>query len=158
MGAYEYPAIPGDLDNDGQVGSSDLDVIRANWGQTVPPWSFADGDPSGDGMVGGADLDVIRANWGGSVPTATVLPAEFGAKSSPGDSVYGPVDRNESATAQQRAVDAVFVGRRVLAEAAWREEIDGLRERKQTKTASPPSMPRFFSGNANNPACAPNYT
>ena len=39
IGAYEFfaiPAIPGDLNSDGFVGTPDLDIVRANWGQSVP--------------------------------------------------------------------------------------------------------------------------
>ncbi len=62
-GSGEDP-LPGDLNGDGYVNSSDLDVVRANWGRTVPQGDLGMGDPSGDGIVGGADLDIIRANWG----------------------------------------------------------------------------------------------
>ena len=61
---------PGDLNGDLMVGSSDLDIIRANWGQYVTPGDLLAGDPSGDGYVGSQDLDFIRANWGQSLPAA----------------------------------------------------------------------------------------
>ena len=70
----EAPALPGDLDGDGLVGSSDLDVVRANWGASVPAGDIAQGDPSGDGHVGSADLDIIRANWGSTAPSAVPEP------------------------------------------------------------------------------------
>ena len=70
----EAPAIPGDLDGDGFVGSSDLDIVRGNWGQSVTPGDIASGDPSGDGLVGSADLDVVRANWGQTAPSAVPEP------------------------------------------------------------------------------------
>ncbi len=47
MGVYErfvQPAFPADLNGDGFVGSADLDIVRANWGRTVLPWSLLDGD------------------------------------------------------------------------------------------------------------------
>jgi hypothetical protein len=69
--------IPGDLDGDGFVGSSDLDIVRANWGQTVPAGSLAQGDPSEDGLVGSADLDIVRANWGRSTAAAVPEPVGF---------------------------------------------------------------------------------
>ena len=56
--------IPGDLDDDGFVGADDLDIVRANWGQTVLPGNLDMGDADGDGAIGGGDLDVVRANWG----------------------------------------------------------------------------------------------
>ena len=65
--------IEGDLDGDGMVGGSDLDIVRGAWGQNVT--GAAQGDPSGDGVVGGADLDIIRANWGN---TAAAVPEPAG--------------------------------------------------------------------------------
>lgn len=67
--------IVGDLNGDGSVGSADLDIVRAHWGQDVPPGSFAHGDASGDGAVGSADLDIIRARWGNTSPSAVPEPA-----------------------------------------------------------------------------------
>ena len=66
--------IPGDLDGDGFVGSSDLDIVRGNWGNAVPAGNLLQGDPSGDGSVGSADLDIIRANWGNSEPASVPEP------------------------------------------------------------------------------------
>ena len=66
-------ALPGDLNADGMVGSADLDIVRANWGQSAS--SPAEGDPSGDGVVGSADLDIIRANWGATAASAVPEPA-----------------------------------------------------------------------------------
>jgi len=65
MGAYESPPpVDGDINFDGVVNSDDLDVIRANWGRSVPAGSIADGDLNGDGVVNSDDLNVIRSNWG----------------------------------------------------------------------------------------------
>ena len=69
----EQPGIPGDLNGDGYVGSADLDIVRANWGQTVEVGCLLCGDPSEDGMVGSADLDIVRANWG-ATSAATAIP------------------------------------------------------------------------------------
>ena len=63
--------LEGDLDGDGFVGSSDLDIVRGAWGESVT--GAAAGDPSGDGIVGSADLDIIRANWG-RTGSATAIP------------------------------------------------------------------------------------
>jgi hypothetical protein len=50
---------PGDFDEDGQVGGSDLTVLLAGWG---------DGDPladlNEDGLVDGADLTLLLSAWG----------------------------------------------------------------------------------------------
>ncbi len=66
------PGLAGDLNGDGMVGSADLDIVRANWGQSVDPGCLSCGDPSGDGTVGSADLDIVRANWGQTAATAAV--------------------------------------------------------------------------------------
>ena len=70
----EAPTIPGDLNGDGFVGSGDLDIVRANWGQSVTAGDLGRGDASGDGNVGSADLDIVRANWGQIAPTAVPEP------------------------------------------------------------------------------------
>ena len=57
--------LRGDINGDGFVGQTDLDVVLDNWGQSVPPAAEA-ADPSGDGFVGQTDLDVILDNWGDS--------------------------------------------------------------------------------------------
>ena len=64
--------VPGDLNADGTVNSGDLDIVRANWGQSVPVGDLASGDPSEDGLVGSADLDIVRANWGATAAAAAV--------------------------------------------------------------------------------------
>ena len=52
------PPCPGDLDNDGLVGGSDLTALMANWaGGGV-------GDLDGDGLVAGGDLALMLAAWG----------------------------------------------------------------------------------------------
>ncbi len=57
-GAYvpSSPAVPGDLDGDGVVNSSDLGVLLSAWGSAA-------GDLNGDGMTDSADLGVLLANW-----------------------------------------------------------------------------------------------
>lgn len=76
-GGYDEDPLPGDLNGDGLVNSADLDIVRGNWGQTVPAGSLGSGDPSNDGLVGSADLDIVRTNWGAgalaSVPESGTL-------------------------------------------------------------------------------------
>ena len=70
--------LVGDLDGDGFVGGSDLDIIRSFWGQAVTPGNLLHGDPSGDGFVGGDDLDILRAHWGeGTPPGAAPEPSTW---------------------------------------------------------------------------------
>ena len=68
------PALDGDLNGDGMVGSADLDIVRGNWGQSVEVGCLSCGDPSADGIVGSADLDIVRANWGNTAYTAVPEP------------------------------------------------------------------------------------
>ena len=63
--------LPGDANGDGVVNSGDLDVVRANWGQTGDPGALP-GDLDSDGRVSSGDLDLVRANWG-STATAAIL-------------------------------------------------------------------------------------
>ena len=123
IGAYEYfvpLGIPGDLNDDYHVNSDDLNVIRINWGRTVPPGSLLDGDPSGDGKVNSDDLDIIRANWGSTLPVAAaagVLDATDGNVGGVtlSGAVYGP----------RKATDAAMCdwGRARL---AWAEAVEAL--------------------------------
>jgi T5SS/PEP-CTERM-associated repeat protein len=72
-------ALQGDLDGDGFVGISDLNIVLGNWNQNVPP---ADplADPSGDGFVGINDLNAVLGNWNAGTPPA----AESGTIPEPG--------------------------------------------------------------------------
>ena len=67
--------LAGDLNDDGFVGSADLDIIRGHWGEAVPPGDLAQGDANGDGFVSSADLDIVRANWGATASAAVPEPA-----------------------------------------------------------------------------------
>ncbi len=59
--------IPGDLNGDGFVGLSDLDIILNNWNQSIPPGDPL-ADPTGDNFVGLADLDIVLNNWNAGTP------------------------------------------------------------------------------------------
>ena len=122
MGAYEYAfaPIPGDLNDDYRVNSDDLNVIRINWGRTVPPGSLLDGDPSGDGKVNSDDLDIVRANWGSTLPVAAaagVLDATDGDADDviPSALAYGPREATDAAMCDW--------GRARL---AWAEAVEAL--------------------------------
>ena len=60
-------AITGDLDEDGFVGISDLNLVLGEWNNTVPPGD-ARADPSGDGFVGIEDLNTVLGNWNAGIP------------------------------------------------------------------------------------------
>ncbi len=61
--------LAGDLDGDGFVGINDLNIVLANWNQTVPPGNPL-ADPSGDGFVGIDDLNAVLGNWNAGTPPA----------------------------------------------------------------------------------------
>lgn len=65
-------ALIGDLDGDGFVGLSDIDIILGNWNQAVPPGNpLADvSGPGGvpDGFICLDDLDVVLGNWNTGTP------------------------------------------------------------------------------------------
>jgi len=69
----ENTELDGDLDGDGFVGLSDLDIILNNWNLNVPP-ANPDADPSGDGFVGLDDLDILLNNWNAGTPPANAIP------------------------------------------------------------------------------------
>jgi hypothetical protein len=62
--------LPGDLDGDGFVGITDLNIVLGNWNQTVPPGDPL-ADPSGDGFVGIEDLNTVLGNWNAGSPPAS---------------------------------------------------------------------------------------
>ena len=62
----------GDLNGDGFVGQSDLDIVLGRWGQNAA--AGAGSDPSADGFVGQADLDIVLTHWGIGSPSAAPAP------------------------------------------------------------------------------------
>ncbi len=60
--------LPGDLDGDGFVGLSDLDIVLQYWNQDVTAGVLLQGDIDGDGYVGLGDLDVVLNNWNAGTP------------------------------------------------------------------------------------------
>ncbi len=58
--------MTGDLDRDGFVGITDLNLILARWNDTVSQGNTFQGDPSGDGFVGIEDLNIVLGNWNAS--------------------------------------------------------------------------------------------
>ena len=55
--------ILGDLDDDEQVGVSDLLILLGDWGP-CPPKGDCPADLNGDGSVGVADFLILLGNWG----------------------------------------------------------------------------------------------
>jgi hypothetical protein len=69
-GGTLMPLITGDLDGDGFVGITDLNIVLGNWNQAVPPGN-TQADPSGDGFVGIEDLNKVLGNWNAGTPPAS---------------------------------------------------------------------------------------
>lgn len=67
----------GDLDGNGGVGESDLQLVLSHYGQSVQAGNYFLGDADGDGYVGINDIDFVLARWGdgpqGSVSAAPAL-------------------------------------------------------------------------------------
>jgi hypothetical protein len=73
------PMIDGDLDGDGFVGITDLNIVLGAWNQNVTAGDPMMGDPSGDGFVGIEDLNVVLGNWNaGTPPSAVAVPEPAG--------------------------------------------------------------------------------
>lgn len=64
--------IPGDLDYDGFVGISDLNLVLSNWNVNAGPGVFQVGDTNADGFVGIEDLNFVLSNWNLGTPPADV--------------------------------------------------------------------------------------
>jgi HpiC1 cyclase len=60
----------GDLNEDGFVGITDLNIVLGNWNQNIPP-ADPRADPSGDNFVGIDDLNQVLGNWNAGTPPAT---------------------------------------------------------------------------------------
>ncbi len=68
--------LDGDLNGDGFVNVTDLNIVLSAWNQNVPP-ADSRADPSGDGFVGIEDLNLILGNWNAGTPPpgdANVIP------------------------------------------------------------------------------------
>lgn len=64
--------FPADINGDGFVGISDLNIVLSNWNQVVPPGD-PPADPSGDGFVGIDDLAIILNSWNTGTPPADIV-------------------------------------------------------------------------------------
>lgn len=64
-----FTDLTGDLDSDGFVGISDLNLVLTNWNQSIPPGDPS-ADTSGDNYVGIEDLNQVLANWNNGTPPA----------------------------------------------------------------------------------------
>jgi pre-peptidase len=68
--------LAGDINGDGFVGITDLNILLGNWNKSVTAGDLAQGDTNGDGFVGIADLNAVLGNWNaGTPPLATAAAA-----------------------------------------------------------------------------------
>ena len=74
MGSSISQPLSGDLDGDGFVGVSDLNIVLVNWNQSVASGDWSDGDASGDGYVGVDDLNVVLSHWNTGTPPSVAIP------------------------------------------------------------------------------------
>ena len=118
--------LQGDLNNDGMVGSADLDIVRGNWGQSVDAGCLSCGDPSGDGVVGSADLDIVRANWGNTAAAAVPEPGTIAL-------LAGRTHRTDAATEVVRSYHNSVARRESLRRWAWQTLV--------TTTSATPFVP-----------------
>lgn len=65
--------LVGDLDGDGFVGITDLNIVLTAWNQNVPPGDPL-ADPSGDSFVGIEDLNIVLGNWNAGIPPQVPVP------------------------------------------------------------------------------------
>ena len=62
----------GDLNIDGFVGQTDLDIVLSHWGARPP--SDGRADPDGNGIVAQGDLDRVLDYWGWGTPPVAPVP------------------------------------------------------------------------------------
>ncbi len=71
--AFTVP-VEGDLDGDGFVGITDLNLVLSNWNQSAPLPNLR-ADPNGDGFVGIEDLNAVLSHWNAGTPPS--IPANI---------------------------------------------------------------------------------
>lgn len=59
--------LQGDLDSDGRVDQTDLDIVLASWGQRGAAVTDSRADVNEDGSVDQDDLDYVLANWSSGI-------------------------------------------------------------------------------------------
>ena len=72
-------APPGDYDNDGRIGASDLGLVLTAWGTDNYGMDWVNEVPDGT-SVGAEQLGVVLTNWGGAAPSRIDLSTIDGAQ------------------------------------------------------------------------------
>ena len=73
-GTFSTPLM-GDPNGDGFIGIDDLNLVLANWNQTVTPYDWQHGELTGDNFVGIDDLNAVLGNWNAGTPPAPSINA-----------------------------------------------------------------------------------
>ena len=76
LATLALPALLGDYNENGIVDAADYTLYRDTLGNSVTPFSGADGD--GDGVIGAGDYNVWVANFGSSAATGLAVPEPSG--------------------------------------------------------------------------------
>ena len=85
----------GDLDYDGFVGITDLNLVLASWNQAVSPGDPA--DPTGDNFIGIEDLNIVMGNWNAGTPPASSTVPEPGTLALLSMGAMGLIQRSRQA-------------------------------------------------------------
>jgi hypothetical protein len=72
MGSYEVQGVFPDLNGDGSVNQTDLDIVLAMWGKRDADIIDSRADVNGDQFVGQTDLDYVLDGWGETVEYAGI--------------------------------------------------------------------------------------
>jgi len=84
----QYDLLPGDLNLDGDVDSSDYITLKENFGETDATWSH--GDFNDDGLVGYDDLFALMTNFGYKSNPHPIMTPPSGGSISTGDMAAVP--------------------------------------------------------------------
>jgi hypothetical protein len=63
VNGFNFPTCRSDLNCDGVVDDTDLDILLACWGST-PKGACAGADINGDGNINASDLSILLSDWG----------------------------------------------------------------------------------------------
>ena len=136
-------AIPGDYDNDGRVGASDLALVLNHWGQdashTGVPAGWVNMQPTG--LIGSEHLSYVLNNWGAIQPSP-IVNAEAPAAAGQDQQFLGKEDdrKEDDRRATSRLAVATPVGKM---ESSLYSELPEEDEEKEEKRLD--CLDSFFS-------------
>jgi hypothetical protein len=77
--------LPGDVNGDNTVNTTDMSIVLSNFGKTPAQSSDPNADINFDGIVGISDLSIILSNWGKTVTSTGAPAAPSGVKATAGN-------------------------------------------------------------------------